>query len=52
MNLDAIEQEAAAELDAERHREAVNAAKERIRARRGRPWWKRLVPFVIRIERT
>lgn len=51
MDTKQIEQEAAAELALEEHRRAVEAAKERIRARRGRPWWKRLVPFTIKIER-
>lgn len=52
MNLQDIEREAREEVAEERHREAVEAAKARIRARRGRSFWSRLFPFRIKIERT
>lgn len=51
MDASKIEALALMELDLEDHRAAVEAAKERIRARQGRPWWDRLLPFTIRIER-
>ncbi len=46
-----IEREALAELAAEERAARVAAAKERIRARRGRPWWDKLIPFTITITR-
>lgn len=52
MDLKTLEAEAQAELDAEAHRAAVDAAKARIRERDARPLWKRLFPFTIKIERT
>lgn len=40
---------AQAELEEESFRAAVEREKERLRNKR--PWWKRLFPFVIKIER-
>jgi hypothetical protein len=44
-----ILQVAKAEVQEERFRAAVEAEKTRLRQHR--PWWERLLPFVIRIER-
>jgi hypothetical protein len=51
MDIDGIEREARLELEAESRRAKVEAAKERIRARQGRSWWERLIPFTITIQR-
>ena len=51
MNVTDIEAQAQHELDVEEKRRRIDAAKERIRATRGRPWWRRLFPFTIKIER-
>jgi len=39
--------QAAAELRAEAHQDRVLAMKKRILAKRSRPWWRRVLPFVI-----
>lgn len=49
MNIKEIEQLAKAELEAEKHREAVERAKDRLRNRA--TFWKRLFPFKIIIVR-
>lgn len=46
-----IAAQAKQELDQEAYRAAVEARKVILRERRMRPWWKRLFPFRIRIER-
>jgi hypothetical protein len=40
-----------AELAEEAHRAAVDAAKTRIRKQMAMPWWQRLIPFTITIQR-
>jgi hypothetical protein len=52
MDATKIEAQARAELDAENFREAVDAAKQRLRERDTRPWWKRLFPYRITVTRT
>jgi hypothetical protein len=42
--------EAEQELAEETHKARVAVVKERIRARRARPWWKRVLPFTIQIH--
>lgn len=42
----AIEKAALLELETELWRAQVDAAKERIRARSGRPWWKTILPRI------
>jgi hypothetical protein len=39
------------ELEDEEFREAVNKRKEELRARKNLPWYKKLFPFKIKIER-
>lgn len=51
MTLDDIIAQAHAEIDAENHRAAVEAAKTTIRERQGRSLWRRLFPFKITITR-
>lgn len=51
MNIKDLEAEARAELDAEAHRSAVDHMKVRLRERDARPWWQRLFPYQIKIER-
>lgn len=46
-----IERAARDELATEEFRERVEARKEILRAARGRPWWKRLFPYRIKLER-
>ena len=46
-----IEQQAIRELNEEERRKAIDAAKERLRKQRPKPWWVRLFPFRIKIER-
>ncbi len=46
-----IEAQAHAELEAEALRTAVDQAKDRMRHWDARPWWKRLFPYSIKIER-
>jgi hypothetical protein len=48
----AIISDARAELDAEEYRAAVEAQKERLRARFKAPWWRRLFPWTITIKRS
>jgi hypothetical protein len=43
--------QAEAELAADAFREAVQDAKARILLQRAVPWWQRLIPFTIKIER-
>ena len=52
MNVEQIRTIAQAELDAERYRAAVDAAKEVLRNKQAVPWWRRLFPFTIRITIT
>jgi hypothetical protein len=51
MNPDDIVAQAKAELDREDFLAAVAEAKTRILSRRAQPWWQRLIPFTIKIER-
>lgn len=51
INAKDIELAAKRELEDEEFREAVNKRKEELRARKNLPWYKRLFPFSIRIER-
>lgn len=52
MNRDSIVEAALAELEAEHMREAIDAAKNHIRAREAAArWWHRLFPFTVKIER-
>lgn len=46
-----IEIAAKRELEDEEFREAVNKRKEEIRARKNLPWYKKLFPFKVTIER-
>lgn len=46
-----IELVAKRELDEETFREAVNKRKEELRARKNLPWYKKLFPFKVTIER-
>lgn len=46
-----IECQARQELDQEAYRAAVETSKARLRERRMRPWWKRLFPYRIHLER-
>lgn len=46
-----IERQARQEVADEDRRAAVERTKERIRARRARPWWRLLFPFKITIRR-
>ena len=46
------EAQAKAELEEERFREAVKVVKEKLRERARRPLWKRLFPWLIKIERS
>lgn len=48
MNISPLEQ-ARAELEAERFRNAVEVEKQRLRNKR--PWWTKLFPYTIKIER-
>ena len=43
--------EAEREIMQERRRAAVNKAKERLIAKAARPWWARIFPWRIKIER-
>ena len=47
----AAEQAALREIAHEEFRAEVEAQKATIRERRMRPWWKRLLPFRVRIEK-
>jgi hypothetical protein len=49
-DLVAIEHSARDEIAWEDHRAAVDAAKLRIREWRARPWWKRWLPFTLKIR--
>lgn len=51
MTAEDIVREAEAELTQEAFREAVAEAKTRILSRRAQPWWQRLIPFTITIQR-
>lgn len=46
-----IRAQAQAALDEELRIEAVEEEKERLRRRLERPWWTRIFPFRIRVER-
>jgi hypothetical protein len=46
-----ILKEAWEEIEQEQHREAVEAAKVRLRKQMAMPWWQRLIPFKITIQR-
>lgn len=46
-----IEHAAKQELEEEEFREAVKKRKEELRARKNLPWYKKLFPFKITIER-
>lgn len=51
MHIKDIELAAKRELEDEEYREAVNKRKEELRARKNLPWYKKLFPFKITIER-
>lgn len=46
-----IQIEAEAEFEAELRRQQIDAIKATLRERRMRPWWRRLFPFRITIQR-
>lgn len=46
-----IELIAKRELEEELRRETINKRKEQLRARRNLPWYKKLFPYTIKIER-
>ena len=46
-----IELIAKQELEDDLRREAINKRKEQLRARRNLPWYKKLFPYSIKIER-
>jgi hypothetical protein len=51
LNVQDIVRQAEEELAAERHRNRVEAAKANILRQEAMPWWQRLIPFTIKIER-
>lgn len=51
ISLKDIELAAKRELEDEEFREAVNKRKEELRARKNLPWYKKMFPFKIKIER-
>lgn len=51
MDIKEIEAEAQAELDKDLRRKAIDEAKARLRAKASRPWWAKLFPWRITIER-
>lgn len=51
MKIEDLIAQANAEIAAEDHRKAVDAAKSKIRARRSRSLWARLFPFKITLVR-
>jgi len=51
MDPNKIHEAALMELHDERRRAAIEKEKERLRARAARPWWVRIFPWRIRIER-
>lgn len=51
LNTQDIENMARRELEDEEFREAVDKRKEEIRSRRNLPWYNKLFPYKIRIER-
>ena len=46
-----IEKQAREEIAHEDHQQAVAAAKLRIREEMGRPWWRKLFPYRIKLEK-
>lgn len=46
-----IIEQARNELDREEHRAAVDRMKQHMRDEAGRPWWRRVFPWKITIER-
>jgi hypothetical protein len=51
MDASQIIEQARRELEEERYRQRVEETKNRLRAQAGRPWWQRVFPWRIRIER-
>lgn len=51
MNVEKIAQQALDELREEAFRDAVDAEKRRILSKPTDPWWHRVIPFTIKIER-
>lgn len=51
MNVSEIVRQATSELEQEAFRTAVEVEKTRLRELRSRPWWQRLFPFKLKLER-
>jgi hypothetical protein len=51
MNINDIEAEAKAQIEAEERQAKIAASKVRIMEARGRSWWRRIFPWRIKIER-